>query len=184
MVDSLAIGLLCLPLGVPMVACGTGRWGRSGNRAVLAMGCKCRPCGTEVWVSFIVLCSLFYSGMNAWPVARVAIYQIHWSPSVFSVLCPREQRYIRTGGSRAVFRIQGGVQLQRGSNMTLLSVTLILAAIAAMLSSRPARRDIDDYVTFDSPAWEKTALVVKANMSEDPARASTPMDWRLMSSGD
>jgi hypothetical protein len=75
--------------------------------------------------------------------------------------------------------------MQRGSDTVLLSATIILAAITAALSSEPVRHDVDSYFAAGSRhAWEETALVMGANMSEDPARASTPMDWRLVSSGD
>jgi hypothetical protein len=73
--------------------------------------------------------------------------------------------------------------MQRGSDTVLLSAAIILAAVTAALSSEPVRRDMDDYLA-SSHAWEETALVMGSNMSEDPARASTPMDWRLVSSGD
>jgi hypothetical protein len=66
--------------------------------------------------------------------------------------------------------------MQRGSSSVLLAATIILAAVTAALSSWPIRRDIGEYFASESsPGWEETALVVGANMSEDPA----PMDWRL-----
>jgi hypothetical protein len=66
--------------------------------------------------------------------------------------------------------------MQRRSSSILSAATIILAAITAALPSWPIRRDIDEYFASESsPGWEETALVVGANMSEDPA----PMDWRL-----
>ena len=73
--------------------------------------------------------------------------------------------------------------MQRGSDTVLLSATIILAAITAVLSNEPVRRDMDDYLA-SSYVWEETALVIGASMSEDPARASTPMDRRVVSSND
>jgi hypothetical protein len=72
------------------------------------------------------------------------------------------------------------VSMQRGSDTFLLSATIILAAITTALSSEPVRHNMDDYFAVGSRhAWEETALVMGANMSEDPARASTPMDWNV-----
>jgi hypothetical protein len=73
--------------------------------------------------------------------------------------------------------------MQRGSDTVLLAAAIILAAVTAALSSEPVRRDVDGYLA-SGHAWEETALVMGSNMSEDPARASTPMEWRLELNGD
>jgi hypothetical protein len=75
--------------------------------------------------------------------------------------------------------------MHRGSDAVLLSAAIILAAVTAALSIEPVRRDMNDYFTSESsPTWEKTAQVVRANVSEDPSRGSTPIDWRVALSGD
>jgi hypothetical protein len=73
----------------------------------------------------------------------------------------------------------------RGSDTVLLSATIILAAVTAALTSGPVRRDMNEYFAAEGrPGWIETALIVGANMSEDPAETATPMEWRLRTGQD
>jgi hypothetical protein len=75
--------------------------------------------------------------------------------------------------------------MQHGSDMALLSATIVLAAVTAALTSGPIRRDMNEYFDAEGrPGWKETALIIGASMSEDPARTATPMDWRLRTGQD
>ena len=75
--------------------------------------------------------------------------------------------------------------MQRSPDTVLLSAAIILAAVTAALSSEPVRRDMDDYFASESsPGWQKIAVVIGTNTSEDPLPASTPTNWRLALTGD
>ena len=94
-----------------------------------------------------------------------------------------EQRYYQHRLYSASLQDPKEASMQRGSDTVLLAAAIILAAVTAALSSEPVRREMDNYLA-SSRVWENTALVMGSNMSEAPARASTPMDWRLVSSSD
>jgi hypothetical protein len=57
----------------------------------------------------------------------------------------------------------------------LLYLTLVLAAVTAVLSSDPVRRAVADYV--DAPPAGVT-MVIGQTVPDDPAKPDTALEWK------
>ena len=63
---------------------------------------------------------------------------------------------------------------------TLIYATLVLAAVAAILSCSPVRRAVDAYFAFGGPlGWDSVPIVIGNTMAEDPANPVAALEWRV-----
>lgn len=63
----------------------------------------------------------------------------------------------------------------RRTDAVLLYLTLVLAAVTALLSSSPVRHAVADYI--ESPPAGVT-MVVGQSMTEDPSKPTTVLEWK------
>ncbi len=63
---------------------------------------------------------------------------------------------------------------------SLIYATVVLAAVAAILSCSPVRREVNGYVVFGGPlGWDSVPIVIGNTMAEDPANPVAALEWRV-----